>query len=58
MKICKNDSDIILYPVTKCSECDIKTQTGICKWLKIVDTRNSMDCGGIRIDVLSDIFKL
>jgi hypothetical protein len=58
MKICKNDSDIILYPVTKCSQCAIKTQIGLCKWFKIVGTHNSMDCGGIKTDILSDIFKL
>ena len=58
MKICKNDSDIILYPVTECSKCDIKTQTGLCKWFTIVGYRNSMECGGIKINILSDIFKL
>ena len=57
MKICKNDSEIILYPVSKCSNCAIKTRAG-CKWFKIIGTHNSSDCGGIRVDILSDIFKL
>lgn len=55
MKICKNDSEIILYPVTECSKCVIKTQTG-CKWLKIIGIYNLSDCGGIRLNILSDIF--
>lgn len=58
MKICKNNSDIILYPVTKCSSCALKTRLCPCLWLKIVGTHHSMNCGGIRIDILSDIFKL
>lgn len=58
MKICKNDSDIILYPVTKCSLCAMDTHSHPCLWLKVVDTHNFMNCGGIRVDILSDIFRL
>ena len=58
MKICKNDSEIILYPVTECSKCAIKTLTGHCNWFKIVGTHDSLECGGIRVNILSDIFKL
>lgn len=58
MKICKNDSDIILYPVTRCSKCAIKTQIGLCKWFKIVGAHSSMECGGVKSNNLSDIFTL
>ena len=59
MKICKNDSEIILYPVSSCSKCAInRRQTFDCLWFKIVGTHSSMNCSGIRLDILSDIFKL
>ena len=59
MKICRNEFDIILYPVIKCSQCALSTRIiPSCFWLKIVGTHHPMDCGGIRTDILSDIFKL
>ena len=58
MKICKNDSTIILYPVIRCSDCAIRTKSSPCLWLRVVGTYRSRSCGGIRIDVLSDIFKI
>ena len=58
MKICKNDSNIILYPVTKCSQCVLKTSTRPCLWIRIVSTRFSLACGGIIQGTISDIFKL
>lgn len=56
MKICKNDFDIILYPVSKCSQCVLRVYRSSCLWLKI--GKSLMNCGSIRADVLSDIFKL
>lgn len=58
MKICKNNSDIILYPVTKCSSCAFDTGLRPCLWLKVVDTHSFIDCGGIESRNLSDIFRL
>lgn len=57
MKICKNNTNIILYPVTQCSNCDLRVRVSPCIWFKVVGN-NSINCGGIRIDSLSDIFKL
>lgn len=58
MKICKNHFDIILYPVTQCSNCALRTRRNPCLWVRIVDTHHTMNCGGVRLDGLSDIFKL
>ena len=58
MKICKNGVDIILYPVTKCSQCELRTRSSVCIWSKIVGTCRPINCGSIMIDVLSGIFKL
>ena len=58
MKICKNDSTVILYSVIKCSNCALRTKLSPCLWLRLVGTHVSMNCGGIRIDVLSDIFNI
>ena len=58
MKICKNHFDIILYPVTQCSNCALRTRRNPCLWVRIVGTYNTMNCGGVRLDGLSDIFKL
>lgn len=57
MKICKNKFDIILYPVIRCSECALNTRMRPCLWLKICP-KVTWDCGGVRIDVLSDIFRI
>ena len=35
----------------------LKTRFRPCLWLKIINTPN-LNCGGVRIDILSDIFKL
>lgn len=58
MKICKNNLDIILYPVTRCSECAIRARRSPCLWLRIVGTKRAWPCGGIKADTLSDIFKI
>lgn len=58
MKICKNDLDIRLCPLPRCSVCALSTKTRPCLWLKVVGLRSTLNCGGIRVDVLSDIFKL
>lgn len=57
MKICKNDFDIIIYPTIKCSECVFNTRMRPCLWLR-VSYKVTPDCGGVRANVLSDIFKL
>lgn len=57
MKICKNHFDIILYPVTKCSQCALRTHRSPCLWLRVVGNR-TLTCGGIRQNSISDIFKL
>lgn len=58
MKICKNNSDIILHPDTKCSKCVFRRLTRPCLWVKIIGMPLSLDCGGIKADILSDIFRL
>lgn len=57
MKICKNEFDIILYPVTRCSQCALNTSKRPCLWLKICP-KARVDCGGVKTDVLSDIFRV
>ena len=57
MKICKNHFDIILYPVTKCSQCALRTYRSPCLWLRVVGN-SILTCGGIRQNSNSDIFKL
>lgn len=57
MKFCKNEFDIILYPVTRCSECVFNAHMHSCLWLKIYPVA-TLDCGGVRTDILSDIFKI
>ena len=58
MKICKNHFAVIIFPVDKCSQCAIRTRTRPCLWLKIVGTHRTLNCGGVRLNGLSDIFKL
>ena len=58
MKICKNDLDIILYSVTRCSQCALRTRKSPCLWLRVVGMQDSLECGGITKDTISDIFKL
>lgn len=57
MKICKNHFDVLIQPTTKCSQCAFKRKTRPCFWIKLF-IRYTLDCGGIRLDGLSDIFKL
>jgi hypothetical protein len=57
MKICKNKFDIILYPVARCSECGLDTHMRPCLWLKLYG-KATLDCGGVKTNILSDIFKL
>ena len=58
MKICKNHFAVIIFPVDKWSQCAIRTRTRPCLWLKIVGTHRTLNCGGVRLNGLSDIFKL
>ena len=58
MKVCRNNFDIILYPVPKCSQCALRTHTRPCFWFKIVSTQATLECGGTIKDTISDIFKL
>lgn len=59
MKLCKNDLDIILYPVVRCYQCAFKGCTDQCLQLRMFGGLKSwMSCGGITKDTISDIFKL
>ena len=58
MKICKNNFDIVIKTTTKCSECALRIHTRPCLWIKLVSTKVTLDCGGVRTNVLSDIFKV
>jgi hypothetical protein len=58
MKICKNNLDIRLWPLTRCSVCAIRTKTRPCLWVKALGLPETIQCGGISVNVLSDIFKL
>lgn len=58
MKLCKNHFDIIINPVTKCSQCALKTHTRPCLWIKLVSIIPTLNCGGTITTSLSDIFKL
>lgn len=58
MKLCKNHFDIIINPATKCSQCALRTRKSPCLWLRVVGNHRTLNCGGIRLDGLSDIFKL
>lgn len=58
MKICKNHFDIIVHPVEKCSQCALRTRRSPCLWLRVVGTHCTLNCGGVRLDGLSDIFKI
>lgn len=57
MKICKNNSDIILYPLAICHSCAFNPLTR-CLWVKAIKYMPSVGCGGIKADTLSDIFRL
>lgn len=57
MRICKNHFDILIKPVTKCSECAFKRETRPCFWIRLF-TKHTFNCGGIRATSLSDIFRL
>lgn len=58
MKLCKNHFDIIINPVTKCSQCALKRETRPCLWIKLISFKVTLDCGGMITTSLSDIFKL
>lgn len=58
MKICKNNLDIIVNPVTKCSQCALRTRTRPCLWIKLISIKVTLNCGGVTKDTISDIFKL
>jgi hypothetical protein len=57
MKICKNEFDIRLCPLPRCPVCAIRTKTRPCLWV-VAGLPATIQCGGIRVNVLSDIFKL
>lgn len=58
MKICKNHFDIIINPVTKCSQCALRIKTRPCLWIKLISFKVTLECGGTITTSLSDIFKL
>lgn len=57
MKICKNNLDVIVKPVPKCAQCALRINTRPCLWIKISNLA-TLDCGGVIVPSLSDIFKL
>lgn len=46
MKMCKNEFDIILYPVTQCYCCAFKRHVRLCLWFRMDDVKASLYCGG------------
>lgn len=58
MKMCKNEFDIILYPVTQCYCCAFKRHMRPCLWFRMDGVKASLYCGGITKDTISDIFHL
>jgi hypothetical protein len=57
MKICKNNFDIVVYPVGSCNHCAFGVSTQKCWWVDIFK-KFSFDCGGAVTHLTSDIFKL
>lgn len=57
MKICKNNFDIVVYPVTTCGCCAFGMSTKTCIWISIFK-KYSFNCGGVVIQSKSDIFIL
>jgi hypothetical protein len=57
MKICKNNLDLIAYPVTSCEHCAFGISTQTCFWVSIFK-KYSFNCGGVVTQSTSDIFKL
>lgn len=57
MKICKNNFDIVVYPVSTCERCALGVIAKRCYWVDIIKNY-SFDCGGVVAQSLSDIFKL
>lgn len=57
MKICKNNFNIVVYPVTACGLCAFGISTKECYWLDVFK-KYSFNCGGVAVQSLSDIFKL
>lgn len=57
MKICKNNFDIVLYPVSSCNVCAFGSSTKNCYWLPLFK-KASLMCGGTTVERISDIFKV
>lgn len=57
MKLCKNNFDVALYPVSSCGICAFGTSTKTCSWLRVFK-KASLQCGGTTVERGSDIFKL
>jgi hypothetical protein len=57
MKLCKNNFDIAVYPVTTCGLCAFGMSTKKCYWIDIFK-KHSFNCGGAVTHLTSDIFKL
>ena len=57
MKICKNNFDIALYPVSSCNVCAFGSSTKNCYWLSLFK-KASLQCGGTTVERISDIFRL
>lgn len=58
MKICKNEFDIRLCLPPRCSVCAIRTKPRPYLWVKVDGLPATIQCCGISVNVLSDIFKL
>lgn len=57
MKICKNNFDVALYPVSSCNVCAFGSSTKNCYWLPVCK-KASLTCGGVTTLRLADIFTL
>ena len=57
MKICKNNFNVIVYPVTSCNRCAFGASAKNCYWLSIFK-KASLECGGTVVNSTSNIFKL
>ena len=57
MKICKNNFDVALYPVSSCNVCAFGSCTKNCYWLQVCK-KASLTCGGVTTLRLADIFTL
>lgn len=57
MKLCKNNFDIVVYPVSRCGLCAFGTNIKQCCWIDVFK-KHSFNCGGAVTHLTSDIFNL